>query len=76
MKTNIELNLADEIKYNDHQYVQAASWILEDSRVQSLGLCNFDTQRMTEIIQEGVNIVSNQVQVSNKLRILLILSTH
>ncbi|TVY50925.1 Flagellar radial spoke protein 5 [Lachnellula cervina] len=34
------------------------------SRVLNVGLCNFDTQRMNEIVESGVDIVSNQVQFS------------
>ena len=52
------------MQYNDHQYIEAARLIEENPKVQSLGLCNFDTQHMDEIIDSGVNVVSNQVQVS------------
>lgn len=44
--------------------MKAAKLIEQDPRVKSLGLCNFDTQRMDEVLENGVKIVSNQVQVS------------
>jgi len=50
-------------KYDDHQYVKAAKLLEGHPKVQNLGLCNFDTQRMDEIMESGVKIVSNQVQV-------------
>lgn len=37
--------------------------IATDARVDALGLCNFDTEHMEEIVQSGVRVVSNQVQV-------------
>ena len=52
------------IQYGDHQYIKALQLLQEDDRVSSLGLCNFDTQRMEEILSAGVKVVSNQVQVS------------
>lgn len=50
--------------YDDHQYVQAAKLIADHPKVQNLGLCNFDTQRMDELVEAGVRVVSNQVQFS------------
>ncbi|KUJ17453.1 aldo/keto reductase-like protein [Mollisia scopiformis] len=50
--------------YKDKQYVEAAKLIEQDSRVDGLGLCNFDTDHMDEIIETGVKVVSNQVQFS------------
>jgi len=38
--------------------------LADDPRVQSIGLVNFDTQRMEEILDSGVKFVSNQVQFS------------
>lgn len=40
-----------------------AQLVERDTRVLNVGLCNFDTQRMNEILDSGVKIVSNQVQV-------------
>ena len=50
---------------DDHQYVEAAMLIESSPRVRNLGLCNFDTLHRNEILESGVNIVSNQVQVSD-----------
>ncbi|EDN96565.1 hypothetical protein SS1G_01491 [Sclerotinia sclerotiorum 1980 UF-70] len=52
------------ISYNDPQYVEAARLIDEHPNVQNLGLCNFDTDRMCEILEAGIKAVSNQVQFS------------
>lgn len=40
-----------------------AQLVERDPRVSNVGLCNFDTQRMNEILDSGVKIVTNQVQV-------------
>jgi hypothetical protein len=57
-------SIADESpQYDDHQYVKRAKLIAEDSRVKSIGLVNFDTQHMNEIIERGLKVVTNQVQV-------------
>lgn len=50
--------------YNDHQYVEASKLLADHPQVRMLGLCNFDTQRMDEILASGVEVVSNQVQFS------------
>lgn len=50
--------------YNDHQYIQALQLLQQDERVQHLGLCNFDTKRLQEVVQSGIDIVTNQVQFS------------
>lgn len=41
-----------------------AQLVEKDPRVSNVGLCNFDTRRMNEIVEAGVKIVTNQVQVS------------
>lgn len=51
-------------QYDDPQYIEALHFLQEDPRIKLLGLCNFDTQRMQEILDAGINIVTNQVQVS------------
>ena len=53
-----------ESQYDDHQYIYALRLLEKDSRISSLGLCNFDTQRLEEILSAGINVVSDQVQVS------------
>ncbi|KAF2166034.1 hypothetical protein M409DRAFT_55381 [Zasmidium cellare ATCC 36951] len=50
--------------YNDKQDIQALKYLQEDSRVRQLGLCNFDTERLEEIVQAGIKIHTNQVQFS------------
>jgi aryl-alcohol dehydrogenase-like predicted oxidoreductase len=50
--------------YNDHQYIQALRILQEDERVRHLGLCNFDTTRLQEVIDSNIDIVTNQVQFS------------
>ena len=52
-------------QYDDKQYINALQLLQDDARVSLLGLCNFDTKRMKEILSAGIKIVSNQVQVSN-----------
>ncbi|KAL2380633.1 hypothetical protein RJZ90_004470 [Blastomyces dermatitidis] len=50
--------------YNDAQYIRALQLLQNDERVAVLGLCNFDTKRMEEVIGAGVKIATNQVQFS------------
>ncbi|KAK8111036.1 uncharacterized protein PG998_007493 [Apiospora kogelbergensis] len=50
--------------YNDPQYLDALRYLADDERVGALGLCNFDTEHMENVIQNGVTICSNQVQFS------------
>ncbi|KAF8850502.1 aldo/keto reductase-like protein [Acephala macrosclerotiorum] len=62
--TRVELLQFHWQDYNDRQYVEATKLIEQDSRVDNLGLCNFDTEHMGEIIGSGVKVISNQVQFS------------
>ncbi|PGH29439.1 hypothetical protein GX50_07819 [[Emmonsia] crescens] len=50
--------------YNNPQYVRALQFLQTDERVTVLGLCNFDTKRMEEVIGAGVKVATNQVQFS------------
>ncbi|KAL4749404.1 hypothetical protein BDW72DRAFT_214079 [Aspergillus terricola var. indicus] len=50
--------------YEDNQYITALQHLQQDPRVQLLGLCNFDTEHMQRVVESGVKIVSNQVQLS------------
>ncbi|KAF1934696.1 Aldo/keto reductase [Clathrospora elynae] len=50
--------------YNDHQYIEALQLLQQDERVQNLGLCNFDTARLQEVIDNSIDVVTNQVQFS------------
>ena len=49
-------------QYEDKQYIKALQLLQEDERVKLLGLCNVDTERVLEILQADIKIVSNQVQ--------------
>ena len=44
--------------------MKAVRLLQDDPRVHSVGLVNFGTLRMEEILDSGVKIVSNQVQFS------------
>ena len=53
--------------YSDQRYLDALSHLNDlraEGKIQALGLTNFDTQRLGEILDAGVPIVSNQVQYS------------
>ncbi|QVM05500.1 hypothetical protein D8B26_000207 [Coccidioides posadasii str. Silveira] len=50
--------------YGDPQYIPALQIMEADSRVSNLGLCNFDTKRMKEVIDAGIKFATNQVQFS------------
>ena len=50
--------------YNDHQYIEALRLLQQDERVKHLGLCNFDTARLQEVIDKDIDVVTNQVQFS------------
>jgi aryl-alcohol dehydrogenase-like predicted oxidoreductase len=50
--------------YDDHQYIKALQLLQQDKRVQNLGLCNFDTARLQEVLDNNIDVVTNQVQFS------------
>lgn len=50
-------------QYDDKQYIEALRLLQTDERIRFLGLCNFDTLRLKEILESGIQIVTNQVQV-------------
>ncbi|CAG8116792.1 unnamed protein product [Penicillium salamii] len=50
--------------YNDPQYIDALKYLQQDSRIQHLGLCNFDTEHMEKAVESGVKVYTNQVQFS------------
>lgn len=54
---------AQTSQYDDPQYIKALRILQADDRIRYLGLCNFDTSRLTEILAAGIKIVTNQVQV-------------
>ena len=55
-------------QYDDDQYVLALKYLQQDERVQRLGLCNFDTENMQKVVESGVKIYTNQVQVMQSQR--------
>ncbi|CAG8959583.1 hypothetical protein HYFRA_00001485 [Hymenoscyphus fraxineus] len=62
--TSIELLQFHWQDYGDKQYIEASRLLEQDPRISSLGLCNFDTSHMNEIVDHGIKVVSNQVQFS------------
>ncbi|KAH8811295.1 NADP-dependent oxidoreductase domain-containing protein [Xylogone sp. PMI_703] len=50
--------------YDDPHYIDALRFLQEDDRVKALGLCNFNTEHMKNVLDSGINIVTNQVQFS------------
>jgi aryl-alcohol dehydrogenase-like predicted oxidoreductase len=50
--------------YDDHQYIEALHLLQQDERVRNLGLCNFDTARLQEVLDNNIDVVTNQVQFS------------
>ena len=50
--------------YDDHQYIKALQLLQQDERIQNLGLCNFDTSRLQEVLDNNIDVVTNQVQFS------------
>jgi len=53
-------------QYDDPQYIDALRLLSEDKRIGTLGLCNFDTKHMDNILANGIKIYSNQVQVCER----------
>ncbi|KAF7558429.1 hypothetical protein G7046_g5726 [Stylonectria norvegica] len=50
--------------YENPQYIEALRYLAEDDRVAMIGLCNFDTEHLQVVIDNGINIHANQVQFS------------
>jgi aryl-alcohol dehydrogenase-like predicted oxidoreductase len=53
--------------YRDDRYLEALTHLAElrdEGRIQRVALTNFDTQRLRDIDQHGIRVVSNQVQYS------------
>ncbi|KAI6778306.1 NADP-dependent oxidoreductase domain-containing protein [Emericellopsis cladophorae] len=46
--------------YNDVQYLDALKFIVEDERVPTLGLCNFDTEHLEKVIAAGFSLVDSR----------------
>ena len=53
--------------YNDPNYIEALihlSELKEANKIKHVGLTNFDTERLEIITEQGIKVVSNQVQYS------------
>ena len=55
------------MQYENPQYIDALRFLAEDDRVGMIGLCNFDTKHLQTVIDRGINIHANQVQVCQLL---------
>lgn len=54
-------------RYQDNNYLDALKYLSElqeEGKIKHLGLTNFDTEHLHEIVEAGINIVSHQVQFS------------
>lgn len=55
------------LDYNVPRYVEVAQMLADlrrDGLIQEIGVTNFDTKRLRELVDAGVPVVSNQVQLS------------
>jgi len=53
--------------YDNKYYLDAMDHLMglqQDDRIHSIGLTNFDTKHLSELLEEGATIVSNQVSFS------------
>ena len=53
--------------YDDSNYISALDnleKLCDEGKIKNLGLTNFNTEKMQEIIDNGIDLVSNQVQYS------------
>ncbi|KAF5978892.1 hypothetical protein FCOIX_5603 [Fusarium coicis] len=50
--------------WDNPQYIDALKYLAEDERVARIGLCNFDTEHLEQVVESGVKIYTNQVQFS------------
>ncbi|KAF4964599.1 hypothetical protein FSARC_7505 [Fusarium sarcochroum] len=48
--------------WDNEQYLTALRYLSEDQRVSKIGLCNFDTEHLEQVLDGGVKIHTNQVQ--------------
>lgn len=51
------------LQYDNPDYLQALQFLAEDSRVAAVGLCNFDTKHLLNVVESGIRVHTNQVQV-------------
>lgn len=59
------------MKYENPDYLKALQFLTEDERVETVGLCNFDTKHLLEVVQSGIRVYTNQVQVRHSDRVLV-----
>lgn len=59
-----------DMKYENPDYLKALRFLTEDDRVETVGLCNFDTKHLLEVVQSGIRVSTNQVQVRHSNRFL------
>jgi aryl-alcohol dehydrogenase-like predicted oxidoreductase len=53
--------------YNDANYLEALRYLAElrdEGKIRHLALTNFDTEHLSIIVEQGIRVVSNQVQYS------------
>ncbi|KAH7129014.1 NADP-dependent oxidoreductase domain-containing protein [Dactylonectria macrodidyma] len=50
--------------YDDKKYLDALRYLEDDERVDMIGLCNFDTKHLEEVLNSGITVHSNQIQFS------------
>ncbi|KAH6974349.1 NADP-dependent oxidoreductase domain-containing protein [Ilyonectria sp. MPI-CAGE-AT-0026] len=50
--------------YDDKNYIDALRYLAEDERVNMVGLCNFDTKHLEEVLDSGITVHTNQIQFS------------
>ncbi|KAM0456924.1 hypothetical protein ACHAPV_006899 [Trichoderma viride] len=55
---------AEVVFYDNPDYLQALQFLAEDSRVAAVGLCNFDTKHLLNVVESGIRVHTNQVQFS------------
>jgi len=58
------------LKYSDPQYIEALRILEEDDRVSTLGLCNFDAAHMKVVLENGIKVATNQVQVRKSSEVI------
>ncbi|EGR46925.1 uncharacterized protein TRIREDRAFT_65067 [Trichoderma reesei QM6a] len=50
--------------YQHREYLDALRLLTEDARVEMVGLCNFDTKHLLDVVEAGIQVLTNQVQFS------------
>ncbi|KAL7783255.1 NADP-dependent oxidoreductase domain-containing protein [Trichoderma ceciliae] len=50
--------------YENPDYLNALRFLIEDDRVETVGLCNFDTKHLLDVVESGIKVHTNQVQFS------------